>query len=136
MALALPDDGELITCDVSEQWTKDARSFWQAAQQDHKIKLRIGPALDSMYALLNDGQQFDFIFIDADKTNYVQYYELALKLISPKGIIAIDNIFWDGEVADPKQHNAQLREIRALTSGLKPMNVLKSVCYPWLMVYF
>jgi predicted O-methyltransferase YrrM len=121
MALALPDDGQLITCDINKEWTKDAPSFWQEAEQSHKIQLRMAPALESLYSLLNDGwdQQFDFIFIDADKTNYLNYYELALKLISPRGIIAIDNVFWDGKVIDPQEAGAQTREIKKLNMFIK-----------------
>jgi predicted O-methyltransferase YrrM len=121
MALALPDDGQLITCDINAQWTKDAASFWQEAGQDHKISLRLGKAQETMYALLNEGfeQRFDFIFIDADKTNYLEYYELALKLISPKGLIAIDNIFWDGAVIDVNDSSAQTREIRKLNEHIR-----------------
>lgn len=121
MSLALPEDGQLITCDISEQWTKNAHFFWQEAQQEKKIKLRIGPALDTMYALLNEGweHQFDFIFIDADKTNYLNYYELALKLVHPEGLIAIDNIFWDGKVIDPQETGGQTREIKKLNELIK-----------------
>lgn len=121
MALALPEDGELITCDLSEEWTSKALPFWRQAKQDHKIKLRLGPALDSMYALINDGYEhkFDFIFIDADKTNYLNYYELALKLIKPHGLIAIDNIFWGGNVINPDDTSAQTREIRKLNDLIK-----------------
>lgn len=121
MALALPKDGQLITCDVSEEWTRIAHPFWQEAGQKDKIKLKLGPALETLHALINDGwtHQFDFIFIDADKTNYVNYYELALQLISPKGLIAIDNIFWDGHVVNPNDTSAQNREIKKLNDLIK-----------------
>ena len=121
MALALPDQGRVITCDISENWTKDAKTYWKQAQQDHKIQLRIGPALESLYILLNDGgpQQFDFIFIDADKTNYLNYYELSLKLIKPNGLIVIDNVLWDGKVVDPQETGAQTREIKKLNDLIK-----------------
>lgn len=121
MALALPEDGKLITCDINENWTAKAPHFWGQAQQEHKIELRLGQALESMQQLLDQGwgQQFDFIFIDADKTNYVHYYEKALELIQPKGIIAIDNIFWDGLVIDPQDTSAQTREIRKLNELIK-----------------
>lgn len=121
MALALPDDGKVITCDLSENWTSYAHPFWEEAGQTHKIELRLGKALDSLKTLMDDGQsgQFDFIFIDADKTNYLNYYELALKLIQPKGIIAIDNIFWDRQVLDPNDVSAQTREIRKLNEFIK-----------------
>lgn len=124
MSLALPDNGRLITCDISENWTKNAAHYWKEAQQGHKIQLKIGPALESMYALLNEGwqEQFDFIFIDADKTNYIPYYELALKLVSSRGIIAIDNVFWDGQVVDPLDTSAQTREIKKLNELIKQDN--------------
>lgn len=121
MALALPEDGQLITCDQSAEWTAKAHPFWRQAKQDKKIQLRLAPALDSLQQLLEDGQQksFDFIFIDADKTNYLNYYELALQLLNPHGLIAIDNIFWDGKVIDPLETGAQTREIRRLNAFLK-----------------
>lgn len=121
MALALPEDGKLITCDINPDWTALARDFWQRAGQDHKIELRLAPALESMHVLFNDGwaKKFDFIFIDADKTNYLQYYELALQLLHPRGMIVIDNIFWEGKVIDNNDHGAQTREIRKLNALLK-----------------
>ncbi|WP_298622050.1 class I SAM-dependent methyltransferase [uncultured Legionella sp.] len=121
MSLALPDDGQLITCDISAEWTKNAHKFWHEAKQDHKIKLRLGPAIETLYALLNEGwdHQFDFIFIDADKTNYLNYYELALKLIKPRGIIAIDNVLWDGNVINPNDISGQTREIKKLNELLR-----------------
>ncbi|ARG97118.1 class I SAM-dependent methyltransferase [Legionella micdadei] len=121
MALALPDDGELITCDINTEWTSIAPPFWREAQQEHKISLRLAPALDTLHHLLEEGynRSFDFIFIDADKTNYVNYYELALQLISPRGIIAIDNVFWDGKVIDEHETGGQTREIRRLNALIK-----------------
>ncbi|MDI1352896.1 MAG: class I SAM-dependent methyltransferase [bacterium] len=121
MSLVLPNDGQLITCDVSQEWTKNNQHFWEEANQAHKIQLRLGPALETLYALLNEGweHQFDFIFIDADKTNYLNYYELALKLISPRGIIAIDNVFWDGQVVDNDDFRPQTREIKKLNDLIK-----------------
>ncbi|MFA5960602.1 MAG: class I SAM-dependent methyltransferase [Tatlockia sp.] len=121
MALALPEDGKLITCDLNLEWTKVAHPFWKAAKQENKITLKLGPALETLDALLKEGAagQFDFIFIDADKTNYLKYYELALQLISPKGLIAIDNIFWDGKVIDSSDTSAQTREIRRLNAHLQ-----------------
>ena len=121
MALALPDDGSLITCDNNEEWTQKALPFWRQAKQDKKIELRLAPALITLKQLLDDGfaHSFDFIFIDADKTNYVHYYELAMQLISPKGLIAIDNVFWEGKVIDPQEAGGQTREIRKLNALLK-----------------
>lgn len=121
MALALPDDGHVITCDISTEWTDKAHPFWRKAGQDKKIELRLGRAKDSLNKLLDDGfaQSFDFIFIDADKTNYVNYYEQALQLVSPRGLIAIDNVFWDGAIIDMNNTDAQTREIRRLNSIIK-----------------
>ena len=121
MALALPDEGQLITCDINKNWTEKAPFFWREAQQDHKIQLRLGPALETLQTLLKtDGEhQFDFIFIDADKTNYLNYYKLALKLLKPRGLIAIDNIFWNGKVIDSLETGAQTREIRKLNEFIK-----------------
>ena len=124
MALVLPDDGELITCDINSTWSVIAHDFWQQAGLQSKIKQRLGPALESLHALLNDGyqHQFDFIFIDADKTNYVHYYELALRLVSNKGLITIDNALWDGKVIDKEDTDAQTREIRKLNDIIKNDN--------------
>jgi predicted O-methyltransferase YrrM len=121
MALALPEDGELITCDIKPEWTHHAPHFWQQAQIMHKITQYLQPALNTLHELLANGgaQSFDFIFIDADKTNYTQYYELALQLVRPTGLIAIDNIFWHGEVINPANTRGQTREIRKLNAVLK-----------------
>lgn len=121
MALALPQDGKLITCDLNPEWTQNAPLFWKEAEVSDKIELRLGKALDTMETLLKTGHQgtFDFIFIDADKTNYISYYELSLKLLKSNGVIAIDNIFWDGNVVDPNDESAQTREIRRLNEHIK-----------------
>lgn len=121
MALALPEKGQLITCDRSENWTKDARQYWQEAEVSDKIELVLAPAKETLAKLLENGhaKSFDLIFIDADKTNYVDYYELALQLIKTTGVIAIDNIFWEGDVINPLNQDAQTREIRALNARIK-----------------
>jgi len=94
VALALPDDGRMIACDVNEEWTSIARRYWNAAGVEHKIDLRLRPALETLDSLIATGQggRFDFMFIDADKTNYENYYERALVLVRPGGLIAIDNV--------------------------------------------
>lgn len=132
MALALPDNAQLITCDINEEWTAHAAEFWRKAGQAEKIELKIAPALDSMNALLDAGAQasFDFIFIDADKTNYIPYYERALRLIKPKGIIAVDNVFWGGKVIDTHETGAQTREIRRLNQLIKNDNRVYSSLIP------
>lgn len=118
LALALPADGEVITCDINPTWTNHAPPFWEEAKQTHKIQLRLAPALTTLQSLPLT-EPFDFIFIDADKTHYVDYYEYALKLIKPHGIIAIDNIFWGGLVIDPNENGSQTREIRRLNEKIK-----------------
>ena len=121
MALALPDEGRVITCDINQEWTHRAPHFWAKAGQAHKIDLRLAPALKTLEALLAAGEahSYDFIFIDADKTNYVRYYELALQLVRPTGLIAIDNVFWEGDVINPLDTSAQTREIRKLNALIK-----------------
>lgn len=121
MALALPSDGKLITCDINPEWTSYAPPFWKKAGLSDKIELRLAPALQSLEKLLSEGYEnkFDLIFIDADKTNYLAYYELALKLLSPKGLIAIDNIFWDAMVIDQSDASAQTRAIRKLNAFIR-----------------
>lgn len=103
-ALALPDDGRIVACDVSEEWTAIARRYWQAAGVEHKVDLRLAPALTTLDALIADGQsgRYDMAFIDADKENYVAYYERALALLRPGGLIIVDNTLWSGRVADPE----------------------------------
>jgi predicted O-methyltransferase YrrM len=124
MALALPEDGQLITCDINAEWTSKAESYWRMAKQEKKIHLRLAPALDSLHELLQEGYKhsFDFIFIDADKTNYLNYYELSLQLLSPRGLIAIDNIFWDSKVIDENETDKQTNEIRRLNAFIKQDN--------------
>jgi predicted O-methyltransferase YrrM len=121
MALALPDNGRVITCDTNTEWTDIAEPFWERAEQTHKIELRIGPALDTLHTLLDqqEAHTFDFIFIDADKTNYLEYYEFALQLITPTGLIAIDNMLWSGDVINPDNTRAQTREIRRLNAHIQ-----------------
>jgi caffeoyl-CoA O-methyltransferase len=116
VAAALPDDGRLIACDVSEEWTRVARRYWREAGLAAKIELRLGPAAETLAALLHDGQggSFDFAFIDADKENSDRYYELCLRLLRPGGLIAVDNALWHGTVADPAVQDDETNAIRAL----------------------
>ena len=121
VALALPDDGRLIACDVNDQWTAVARRYWREAGVEHKIELRLAPALQTLGALLRNKQQgtFDFAFIDADKGNYANYYDQALELLRPGGLIAIDNVLWSGRVADPSVNDPQTLAIRAFNAKLR-----------------
>lgn len=120
VALALPNDGRILACDVSEEFTSIARRYWKDAGVDHMIELRIGPALETLKELIGQRQQsrFDFAFIDADKANYEGYYEYALELIRPGGLIAIDNVLWHGRVIDPDANDADTLAIRALNKKL------------------
>jgi caffeoyl-CoA O-methyltransferase len=120
VALALPENGKLIACDVSEEWTSVARRYWKEAGVAHKIDLRIAPALQTMDALIRGGQQesFDFAFIDADKANYANYYERALLLLRRGGLIAVDNVLWSGRVLDPASGNKDTDAIRAFNERL------------------
>jgi predicted O-methyltransferase YrrM len=106
MAEALPDMGSIITCDSDAKTCEYAKSQWEKIGLSHKIKSMIGPALESMKSLLNQGQCFDLIFIDADKGNYIEYYKLAKKLLNPKGIIAVDNTLFHAEVLHPETSKA------------------------------
>ncbi|MGD9598873.1 MAG: O-methyltransferase [Steroidobacteraceae bacterium] len=116
VALALPGDGELIACDVSVEWTQVARQYWHEAGVDGRIDLRLAPALETLEGLLDAGRgsTFDFAFIDADKGNYVAYYERVIELLRPGGLLAVDNALWDGRVADPGENDADTNAIRAL----------------------
>ena len=120
IAAALPADGELIACDVNEDWTAMAQRYWREAGLAHKISLRLAPALETLDALLRAGEEgnFDFVFIDADKVNYPHYYERALALLKPGGLIAVDNVLWGGSVADPGADDDNTRAIRAFNRGL------------------
>lgn len=115
VALALPADGKILACDVSEEWTAIARQFWREAGVAERVELRLQPALATLDALLRDGGAgtFDFAFIDADKERYVAYYERALQLLRPGGLIAVDNVLWDGSVADPADQQPDTIAIRA-----------------------
>jgi len=117
---AMPSDGRLTCCDVSVEWTDIARSFWERAGIAHRIDLRIAPALDTLRELLDGGQAgtFDMAFIDADKTNYPEYFGRCLELVRPGGLLLFDNTLWSGAVADPEDHEPDTEGIRALNSSL------------------
>jgi predicted O-methyltransferase YrrM len=120
VALALPPDGKVIACDVSEEWTAIARKHWQEANVAGKIDLRLAPALETLDALLAAGEAgaFDFAFIDADKPNYGAYYERCVALVRRGGLIAIDNTLWSGAVADAADTGRDTAAIRALNDAL------------------
>ena len=120
-ALALPENGRMVACDVNQEWTSVARRYWREAGVDQKIDLRLGPALATLDALIAERRagEFDFAFIDADKSNYANYYERALVLLRPRGLIAIDNVLWDGKVIDASFDDPDTRAIRLLNEQLK-----------------
>jgi caffeoyl-CoA O-methyltransferase len=120
VALALPEDGRVTACDVSEEWTSIARRYWKEAGVEHKIALHLAPAVETLDRLIaqGDGGQYDFAFIDADKSNYWNYYERALRLLRPGGLLAIDNTLWSGRPADPEDRDATTVAIRDFNARL------------------
>lgn len=112
VARALPDDGELLCCDVSEEWTSVARRYWAEAGVDGKIDLRIGPALETLRSL-PEAEQFDVAFIDADKPNYFAYFEELLPRLRPGGLIMVDNTIWSAAVVDPGATDENTLAIKA-----------------------
>lgn len=120
MAEAMGAEGELICCDLSEEWTSIARDFWREAGVDERIDLRLAPALETLDALLEQGRAgaFDLAFIDADKTGYAGYFERCLSLLRPGGLMLLDNMLWDGKVADPGNQDEDTQAIRALNDAL------------------
>lgn len=119
-ALALPDDGRIVACDVSERWTSIARRYWRAAEVEHKVDLRLAPALETLDSLIAAGEEgrFDFAFIDADKENYGHYFERVLRLLRPGGLVAVDNTLWSGRVADPENAEADTVVLRHFNERL------------------
>ena len=121
MALALPEDGRIITCDVNADWSAIGRTHWQQAGIAHKIEQRIAPAVESIDALLREGAagSFDMAFIDADKPSYDSYYEGCLKLLRRGGLIVLDNMLWSGNVADETAEDRESRALRQLNLKIK-----------------
>ncbi len=119
-AAALPADGKVIACDVSAEWTAVAQRYWQQAGVAEKIDLRLAPAQETMRALLAQGAaaSLDFVFVDADKTGYDAYYELALQLLRPGGVIMLDNCLWDGSVVDASVQDEDTVAIRVLNDKI------------------
>jgi predicted O-methyltransferase YrrM len=120
VALALPDDGRIVACDVNEEWTSIGRRYWRQAGVDHKIDLRLQPALLTLDELIaaSESGSYDYAFIDADKPNYDAYYERVLQLLRPGGLIVIDNVLWSGKVADPEAKDAETMTFKNLNAKL------------------
>ena len=136
ISLALPDDGKLVALDKNEETSRIAIDFFKKANQDHKIKTIIKPALKSLEELKND--KFDMIFIDADKMNYKEYYERSLKLLDKNGLVIIDNVLWHGEVADEanidkftlniREFNAHVAQDKRVEQIIVPLGDGMTVC--------
>jgi predicted O-methyltransferase YrrM len=121
VALALPEGGKIVACDQSEEYTAQARRLWREAGVEDKIELCLGPALGTLDALIAEGNgaTFDFAFIDADKANYANYFDRAMVLLRPGGLIAIDNVLWHGDVTDASKTDADTEAIRAFNRKLQ-----------------
>jgi predicted O-methyltransferase YrrM len=118
-ALAIPDNGHVTCCDLSRDWTSLAVKYWEKMQLQNKITLHLAPALQTLEKLTQDhSNHFDFAFIDADKPNYANYYEYCLRLVRPGGVIAIDNVLWNGEVINPKNQDLNTNVIRTLNEKI------------------
>lgn len=120
VALALPADGKVVACDISEEWTSMARRYWEKAGVAAKIDLRLGRATKTLDALLEAGEagRYDFAFIDADKASYLAYYERCLKLLRAGGLVAVDNTLWSGAVIDAKDRSEDTEAIRAFNDAV------------------
>lgn len=120
VALALPEGGRVVACDVSKDYTDVARRYWNEAGVEDKIDLRIGPALKTLEDMIDaeEDRQYDFAFIDADKSHYADYYERALKLLKPNGLIAVDNTLWSGRVIDDTNQDEDTVAIREFNEQL------------------
>jgi predicted O-methyltransferase YrrM len=120
VAQALPSDGKLLCCDVSAEFTAIAKRYWQEAGVASRIDLRLGPAVATLDGLIAAGEPpYDFAFIDADKVSYDAYYERVLRLLRPGGLIAIDNVLWNGKVADPRANDEDTAALKALNRKLQ-----------------
>ena len=120
MGLALPIDGQIVTCDMEPDYTNIARNYWIKAGIDKKIELRLGPAMSTLDELIKEGPEdyFDMAFIDANKKDYDHYYERVLTLIRPGGLIVIDNVFWSGRVLNKNNHEKSTSSIRKLNKKI------------------
>lgn len=121
MAMALPEDGTLICCDVSDAYTRIGRPYWEEAGVAGRIDLRLAPATETLQAMIDGGGSgtMDLVFIDADKPNYDAYYEQALVLVRPGGLILVDNVLWSGAVADAEDRRDSTQAIRALNAKIR-----------------
>jgi len=129
LARGLGDDGRVLTCDVSEEWTRIAREHWEEAGLAERIELRIGPALETLRGLAED-PIWDLGFIDADKPGYPDYYEEILKRLRPGGVVLVDNVLWSGNVVDPAKDDPNTRAIRAFNERVAGDERVEAVMLP------
>ncbi len=130
VGLALPPHGRMVCCDVSQEWTDIARRYWAEAGLADRIELRLAPAAETLEALVAEGAEFDFAFIDADKAGYDTYYEHCLRLVRSGGLITIDNVLWSGRVADPSENDPDTTAIRALNAKIAADERVNAVIVP------
>lgn len=130
MALALPSGGRLVTLDVNEHWPAIGRRYWERAGVAGRIELRLGLALDGLDRLIGEATTFDLAYVDADKKLYDEYYERALRLVRPGGLVALDNVLWHGAVADPQDQDRQTLALRALNDKIRADPRVSSVLLP------
>ena len=132
VALALPPDGSIVCCDVSEAFTSIARRYWQEAGVEDKVDLRLGSAVVTLDQLLEEGAEgtFDMAFIDADKGSYPAYWERCVRLVRSGGVIVVDNVLWSGAVADPSDQSADTNAIRAVNERIHADDRVTSVLLP------
>jgi len=120
VALALPEGGRVVALDVSREYTNRASRYWKEADMERRIELRLGPAMESLDAMIASGEgSFDMAFIDADKSNYDAYYERTLRLLRPAGVVALDNMLWSGAVANPALNDPDTVALRALNTKIQ-----------------
>lgn len=129
VARGLPDDGRLLCCDINDDWTSIGRRYWKKAGVDRKIELKLAPALETLGAL-PDKEQFDIAFIDADKTNYPNYYEEILKRLRPNGLILFDNVLWMGQVINNSDTSDDTVALRKLNDALIKDERVEAVMLP------
>jgi len=129
IARGLGDDGHLLCCDVSDEWTSIGRPYWERAGVADRIELRIAPAVETLRALPTD-RSIDLAFIDADKPNYVNYYEELVPRVRPNGLILVDNVLWSGTVVDPKANDENVEAIRRFNDHLAADTRVEAVMIP------
>ena len=130
MGLVLPKDGKLTCLDINEKTSEEASLFFKKANLDKKIKIILAPAIKSLNKFKKDKKKFDMIFIDADKENYKNYYEVSLDLVKKNGFILVDNVLWKGEVADPKKNDKLTNVIREFNSFIKKDDRIEKTILP------